>query len=75
MTKYNTIPNDDEALLAQKHGSLKGLLAGAAVVSFALGLIAATAFTPAVSTEPTLAMHATKTSSGEYWWQDGSTTS
>ena len=44
MTKYNTIPNDDEALLAPKtQRSLKGLVVGAALVSFALGALAATA--------------------------------
>ena len=37
MTKYNTIPNDDEALLAtKKQKSFKGLVVGAALVSFAL---------------------------------------
>ena len=43
MTKYNTIPNDDdEALLAAtKQRSFKGLIAGAALASFALGVIAA----------------------------------
>ena len=44
MTKYNTIPNDDEALLApKKQKSFKGLVVGAALVSFALGALAATA--------------------------------
>ena len=37
MTKYNTIPKDDEALLApKKQKSFKGLVAGAALASFVL---------------------------------------
>ena len=36
MATYNTIPND-EALLAQKQRSFKGLVAGAALASFVLG--------------------------------------
>ena len=49
MTKYNTIPNDDEALLApKKQKSFKGLVAGAALASFVLGIVAASA----LSTSP-----------------------
>ena len=43
MTKYNTIPNDDEALLAKKQKNFKGLVAGAALAAFVLGSMAATA--------------------------------
>ena len=51
MTKYNTIPNDDEALLAAKtQRSFKGLVVGAALVSFALGALAATAVPKATVT-------------------------
>ena len=40
MTTYNTIP-DDEALLApKKQKSFKGLVAGAAMASFLLGMVA-----------------------------------
>jgi len=35
MTKYNTIPNDDEPLLAKKP-RFKGLIFGAAAASFVL---------------------------------------
>ena len=78
MTTYNTIP-DDEALLApKKQKSFKGLVAGAAMASFLLGMVAATA----VSTKPMDAGKATavaehmqtqlNTKGGDqYWWQDG----
>ena len=90
MTKYNTIPNDDEALLAaKKQKSFKGLVAGAAIVSFVLGMVAAAAVSPAApnptmgaimqTTSPTtktvqLNTKGGKTSSGDqYWWQEGAT--
>ena len=86
MATYNTIPND-EALLAQKQRSFKGLVAGAALASFVLGMVAASAISKG---EPMGAvMQATtkrktvpvqmntkggkKSSGDEYWWQDGST--
>ena len=44
MAKYNTIPNDDEPLLAaKKQKSFKGLVAAAAAISFTLGVVAAEA--------------------------------
>ena len=88
MTTYNTIP-DDEALLApKKQKSFKGLVAGAAMASFLLGMVAASAASPATGGSPTTATpmevmqnKATtlnakggKTSSGDqYWWQEGAT--
>ena len=49
-TLHNTIPADESAPLAkptEKPTSLKRLVAGAAVASFVLGLLAATAITSA----------------------------
>ena len=43
MATYNTIPNDEALLAPKKQRSFKGLVAGAALASFVLGMVAASA--------------------------------
>ena len=43
MTTYNTIPDDEAPLAPKKQTSFRGLVAGAAMASFLLGMVAATA--------------------------------
>ena len=50
MASYSTIPAAEEPLVAKPQGkSLKALVAGAAVASFALGALAATAVSSSVA--------------------------
>ena len=55
MTLYNTIPTntEDETLLKQSKTSLKGIVAGAAVTSFILGIVVATAMSPTYTPKQT----------------------
>ena len=52
---YNTIPTntEEETLLKQSKTSLKGIVAGAAVTSFILGIVAATAMSPTYTPKQT----------------------